>query len=76
MKKLIVFSTAAAFAAGLALSAVADAGTTKKKGRSDYTSEQRAKIYAEALRLCRQKSPLVERVEVDYTRMRYTCWIH
>jgi hypothetical protein len=69
----------------LALSLVAgmagDVEAAKKKtstsGRNNYTSEQREKMFAAALKYCRAKhGALFHRVEMDYKYKRYYCWTY
>ncbi len=53
----------------------ADAATTKRDKRSNYSKEQQAKFFAEALRLGRKEYNGTIRVKVDYARRRYVCYI-
>jgi hypothetical protein len=76
MKKLGL----AVLAAAMALSVAGDASlaaSKKKKSRSDYTSEQRDKIYADALAACRKKyGTRVSNVSVNYAKGVYICRIY
>jgi hypothetical protein len=65
----------AAFAA-LAISPVLEADAASKKkvsSRADYSKEQQAKFFADALKVCRKHFHEVVGVKVDYKRKRYVC---
>jgi hypothetical protein len=49
----------------------ADAATKKKK---TYTAEQRKKIHAEAMKLCRKSGYHVSSVDVNWSTLKVTCW--
>ena len=57
-----------------------DAFAAKKKTknvlgkRSDYTSEQRAKIYEEAKKICKKKFGPTSRVQVNYATNGILCY--
>ena len=52
----------------------AHAATTKKKSKSDYTAEERAKIMDYARKLCRKKYGAGSTVyRLDYRMKRVTC---
>ncbi len=72
LKKLLAL---AAFAA-LAISPVLEADAASKKkvsSRADYSKEQQAKFFADALKVCRKHFHEVVGVKVDYKRKRYVC---
>jgi hypothetical protein len=72
LRKFIVFAALAA----LAFSPVFEAEAASKKktsSRAEYTKEQQAKFFADALKICRQHFPEVVSVRVDYKRKRYVC---
>jgi hypothetical protein len=72
LKKLIVFAALAA----LALSPAFDAEAASKKkvsSRAEYTKDQQAKFFADALKVCRKHFREVVGVRVDYKRKRYVC---
>jgi hypothetical protein len=73
LKKLVLFAAVLAISGAPILDAHA-AGKKKPGSRSDYTKDQQAKFFAEALKACRAyfKSEIVN-VHVDYARRRYTC---
>jgi uncharacterized protein YdaT len=73
LKKLVLFITVLAIAGAPILDAHA-AGKKKPGSRSDYSKEQQAKFFKDALKACRAyfKSEIVN-VHVDYVRRRYTC---
>ena len=72
LKKLIIFTAFALLAALPVLDA--DAASKKAGSRSDYSKEQQAEFFAEALKACRKhfSSELVG-VKVDYQRKRFVC---
>ena len=72
MKKLIVFAALAA----LVFSPTFDAEAASKKkasSRAEYTKDQQAKFFADALKVCRKHFREVVGVRVDYKRKRYVC---
>jgi ribosomal protein S14 len=70
--KLFVLTAIAALAFSPAFEA--DAAPKKKtSSRAEYTKEQQAKFFADALKLCRQHFREVVGVKVDYKRKRYVC---
>jgi hypothetical protein len=72
LKKLIVLAALAVFSFSPALEA--DAASKKKtSSRAGYTKEQQAKLFADALKVCRKHFHEVVDVKVDYQRKRYVC---
>jgi hypothetical protein len=71
MKKVTATILAISFLLGT-MGTVAEAKPGK---RADYSKEQQARFYADAIKACRKKyGPAVERAQVDYLRRRYVCW--
>ncbi len=73
MKVFRAFSIAMAMAIATAgvMPIESDAAAKKKK---TYTAEQRKKLYAEALKLCRKSGYHVSRADVNWTTLKVTCW--
>jgi hypothetical protein len=73
LKKFVLFAVVLAISGAPILEANA-AGKKKPDSRSNYTKEQQAKFFAQALKACRAyfTSEMVS-VRVDYARKRYTC---
>jgi hypothetical protein len=72
LKKFMVLAALAALAFSSAFDA--DAASKKKaSSRAEYTKEQQAKFFADALKACRKHFPEVVSVRVDYKRKRYVC---
>jgi len=72
VKKFAVLAVLAA----LAVSPAFEAGAASKKktsSRADYSKEQQAKFFADALKVCRKHFHEVVGVKVDYKRKRYVC---
>jgi hypothetical protein len=65
---------------GLALGSVSDAFAAKKSKqhrRSDFTPAQQKKFFEQSRARCQKEyGAQFERVEVDYFRWRYICYIH
>jgi hypothetical protein len=72
LKKLIVLAALAALAFSTAFDAEA-ASKKKTVSRTDYSKEQQAKFFADALKVCRKHFREVFGVRVDYKRKRYVC---
>jgi hypothetical protein len=72
LKKLIALAALAALAFSPALDAEA-ASKKKTSSRADYTKEEQAKFFADALKVCRKHFQEVVGVRVDYKRRRYVC---
>jgi hypothetical protein len=72
MKKVLLIAALAAMCAA----PLSDSEAAKKKtsSRADYTKEQQAKFFKEALTACRKRFAYTAKVKVDYKRMRYTCY--
>ena len=55
--------------------AEANAASKKKTSRADYSKEQQAKFFAEALKICRKDyGGSLHHVEVNYAKRRYVCY--
>ena len=72
MKKLFVLAILGLFALSPVLEADASAKKTTSS-RADYSKEQQAKFFADALKVCRKHFHEVVGVKVDYKRKRYVC---
>ncbi|HUQ38324.1 MAG TPA: hypothetical protein VM144_18295 [Aestuariivirga sp.] len=72
MRKFVVFAALAALTFSPAFDAEA-ASKKKTTSRTDYSKEEQAKFFADALKVCRKHFREVVGVRVDYKRRRYVC---
>ena len=73
MPRLVLLLLVSIFAISQASSTI-DAATKKKKGRSDYTAEQREKFLKDARELCKKRYGAGSRVyRIDYTKPLIWC---
>ncbi len=73
MKRLLIVATTLSFCFFPIVGA--DAAGKKKNSRSDYSTEQQAKFYQEALKYCRKKyGSDLHHVEMNYTKRVYSCY--